>query len=197
MKKDIQKVEQLVDLENVNQLGWLAFLHILAGNLDKANKLIHDSRLQLYTWRMRSEAEMAFVTGSWQEAIGKYDAIIKAFDLWSLDFFQKSWCHYRAAIAFYELGDFDNAILRVKESQGYTEPGGGLLLYLNRGAGHSFAYPLGFFLLGRIFEKRGDKQLAIQNYEKFVDLWKDADKDLPDLIDAKARLVRMKEEISQ
>ena len=36
-------------------------------------------------------------------------------------------------------------------------------------------------------------QLAIENIEKFLDLWKDADKDLPDLIDAKKRLAKLKE----
>jgi len=48
-------------------------------------------------------------------------------------------------------------------------------------------------LLGKIYEKKGDTQLAIQNYEKFLDLWKDADEDLPDLIDAKKRLAKLKE----
>jgi len=50
-----------------------------------------------------------------------------------------------------------------------------------------------FLLLGKAYEKKGDTQLAIQNYEKFLDLWKDADKDLPDLIDAKKRLAKLKE----
>ena len=42
-------------------------------------------------------------------------------------------------------------------------------------------------------KRKGDNQLAIQNTEKFLDLWKDADKDLPDLIDAKKRLAKLKE----
>ena len=39
---------------------------------------------------------------------------------------------------------------------------------------------------------KGDKQKAIENTEKFLELWKDADDDLPDLIDAKERLARLK-----
>ncbi len=57
----------------------------------------------------------------------------------------------------------------------------------------AFFYPRGFYLLGKIYEKKGDQKLAIENYEKFLNLWKDADKDLPDLIDAKARLAKLKE----
>ncbi len=60
------------------------------------------------------------------------------------------------------------------------------------GRHHSFIYPQGFYLLGKIYEKKGDSELAITNYEKFLDLWKDADKDLPDLIDAKERLAKLK-----
>jgi len=40
---------------------------------------------------------------------------------------------------------------------------------------------------------KGDKQKAIENTEKFLELWKEADEDLPDLIDAKERLARLKE----
>ncbi len=54
-------------------------------------------------------------------------------------------------------------------------------------------FPKSFYLLGKIYQKKDDTQLAIQNYEKFLDLWKDADKDLPDLIDAKKRLAKLKE----
>ena len=46
---------------------------------------------------------------------------------------------------------------------------------------------MSFLLLRKIYEKKGDTQLAIENSEKFLDLWKDADEDLPDLIDAKTR----------
>ena len=47
-------------------------------------------------------------------------------------------------------------------------------------------------MLGKILEQKGEKNLAHENYEKFLELWKDADEDLPDLIDAKARLAKLK-----
>ena len=53
-------------------------------------------------------------------------------------------------------------------------------------------YPRSFYLLGQIYEKMGNLKLAIDNYETFLDLWKDADDDLPELIDAKARLAKLK-----
>jgi len=43
-------------------------------------------------------------------------------------------------------------------------------------------------MLGRIFEQKGDAAKARLNYQKFLDLWKDADPDLTEVGDAKARL---------
>ena len=51
--------------------------------------------------------------------------------------------------------------------------------------------------MGKIYEKKGDTNLAIKNYEKFLDLWKDADKDLPDLIDAKTRYAKLTKLVSK
>ena len=54
-------------------------------------------------------------------------------------------------------------------------------------------YPQSFLLIGKAYEEKGAIQQAIENYELLVELWKNADEDLPDLIDAKARLARLKE----
>ena len=49
-------------------------------------------------------------------------------------------------------------------------------------------YPKSFYLLARIYEEKGDLRFSIKNYHRFLDLWKDADQNLPELIDAKNRL---------
>jgi tetratricopeptide (TPR) repeat protein len=48
------------------------------------------------------------------------------------------------------------------------------------------------YLLGKIFEEKGDVEKAIQYFQRFFDIWKDADPDIPILIEAKKRLAKLK-----
>jgi len=45
--------------------------------------------------------------------------------------------------------------------------------------------------LAKLYEEKGWSSKAIEQYERCVDIWKDADEDLPELIDAKKRLVKL------
>jgi len=47
--------------------------------------------------------------------------------------------------------------------------------------------PKSYFILGKIYEQKGERTLALEHYAKFLDMWKNADQDLPELIDAKLR----------
>ncbi|MFC2156256.1 protein kinase [Acidobacteriota bacterium] len=58
------------------------------------------------------------------------------------------------------------------------------------GRGDVFALTL--YKLGTIYEQKGWKGKAIESYEKFLDLWKDADPSFPEVEDARTRLAGLK-----
>ena len=47
-------------------------------------------------------------------------------------------------------------------------------------------------MLGKIYEQKGWKGKAIENYEKFLDLWKDADPGIAEVEDTRKRLIALR-----
>jgi len=47
-------------------------------------------------------------------------------------------------------------------------------------------------MLGKIYEQQGITAKAIEHYEKFLDLWKNADPGIPEVTDAKKQLASLK-----
>jgi hypothetical protein len=54
-------------------------------------------------------------------------------------------------------------------------------------------YAKSFYMRGKIAELQGDKGRAIENYLRFLTLWKSADTDLREVEDARKRLTGLKE----
>lgn len=90
---------------------------------------------------------------------------------------------YPTAECHFDVRQFDRAMVLLSQLQKF---------YSNNAGYRALYYPRSFYLLGKIYEKKGDKKLAVENFEKFLNLWKDADKNLPELIDAKSRLTKLK-----
>ncbi len=53
-------------------------------------------------------------------------------------------------------------------------------------------YAKSFYMLGKIYEKQGNTDKAIENYEKFLELWKNADPGIAEVEDAKKRQESLK-----
>jgi tetratricopeptide (TPR) repeat protein len=49
-----------------------------------------------------------------------------------------------------------------------------------------------YYLLGSAYEKSGWNKRAVEQYEEFLDIWKNADPGIPEVADAKERLQRLK-----
>jgi serine/threonine protein kinase len=55
--------------------------------------------------------------------------------------------------------------------------------------GNALIHVRSYYKLGKILELKGDKTGAVRNYRMFLGLWKDADPGLPEVKDAKERLI--------
>jgi tetratricopeptide (TPR) repeat protein len=85
------------------------------------------------------------------------------------------------ARAYYAAGDLDNAIAEYKR-----------LTTFNPDSKERFLIdPKYHYQLARLYEKKGWGGLAMQEYERFLEIWQDADEDLLELLDAKTRLAEL------
>jgi hypothetical protein len=55
-------------------------------------------------------------------------------------------------------------------------------------------YARSFDMLGKIYEEQGDTAKAIENYEKFLFLWKSADSGISKVEDVRERLLSLKKQ---
>jgi tetratricopeptide (TPR) repeat protein len=52
-------------------------------------------------------------------------------------------------------------------------------------------YVKSYYMIGKIHEQQGNTVKAMESYRKFLELWKDADPDIPEVEDAKLRLIHL------
>ncbi|MGD9346109.1 MAG: protein kinase [Candidatus Aminicenantes bacterium] len=86
------------------------------------------------------------------------------------------------ALAYYRSGEIDKALAEYEKIT--------TLLVGRNWIGDIFAKS--FYNLGKIYEEQGNTAKAIENYEKFLDLWKEADPEIAEVEDAKKRLAAIK-----
>jgi tetratricopeptide (TPR) repeat protein len=49
-------------------------------------------------------------------------------------------------------------------------------------------YARSFYMLGKIYQEKGLEEKAKENYQKFLDIWKNADSEFPELRDARKHM---------
>jgi tetratricopeptide (TPR) repeat protein len=88
------------------------------------------------------------------------------------------------AYAYYKTGELEKA------QEMYEQ-----IISLTVGRLHwGYEFAKSFYILGKIFEQKGWKGKAIEHYEKFLELWKNADSGIVEVEDAKKRLAGLKGE---
>jgi len=135
---------------------------------------IHKKSMRLY-YHLMGQIELE--KGNYSKAI---DLIQQAL---SLTPFQRNELFIESlALAFYRSGD-------VKKAQEQYE---NLIALTPGGLFYGDIYTKSFYMLGKIYEQQGDTSKAIENYERFLDLWKDADPGMGEVEDARKRLTGLR-----
>jgi serine/threonine protein kinase/tetratricopeptide (TPR) repeat protein len=86
------------------------------------------------------------------------------------------------ARAYYRNGELDKAITEYER----------LITFDPKSQDRRLIHPKYYYLLAKLYEDKDWKGKAIEQYEKFLDIWKDADEDLTEPHDARTRLARLK-----
>ncbi|TFH42258.1 MAG: tetratricopeptide repeat protein, partial [ANME-2 cluster archaeon] len=176
-KKDgvLEEVEKTMEVKNPGCFAYnltLALIYIDFKYFDKAYAASEEYVNANYQHSVKAQEH--FNKEEWENAINEFK------NFGNLD--ANPIARYKIAQCYFELGKWQKAIEETKAAQN-----------LYSGFGWWVTYPKTFYLLGKIYEKNGDVNPAIKNYEKFLELWKNADEDLPDLIDGKKRLAKLKD----
>ena len=158
---------------NIFSHWWLLDTYALTGEFESAHKLARE-----HLWG--SQIPIDFLEGMARLRAGDPTGAIPEFEA----VMTRSAVHgnalYFLAQAQLEAGRYDQAIDSVRRVQ---------RLYFPQFS-RQHIYPRTYYLLGKIHERKGDRKAAVENYGKFISLWRNADTDLPELIDAKSRLAQ-------
>jgi serine/threonine protein kinase/Flp pilus assembly protein TadD len=91
--------------------------------------------------------------------------------------------HNALAMTYLKLGEVDNAQEQYEKIVSLT------VGRFKFGA----IYAKSYYMLGKIYEQKGNTAKAKEHYEKFLTLWKDADPGLPEIEDARKRLAGLQQ----
>jgi serine/threonine protein kinase/Flp pilus assembly protein TadD len=94
-------------------------------------------------------------------------------------------CHYELANAYLQVGRLDEAVSEFEKV---------LSRYDNDRAWSANWAVRAYYLLGLAYEKSGWNKRAIEKYEEFLDIWKNADPGIPEMEDAKERVRKLRAE---
>lgn len=156
----------------------LSALYLFKGDYPKVENISERMRGIHAWWPPLMEVLLSSAKDGCLRAESSVNTVLKVIPDWS-----RIWMLYSVAECSFKHEDLEKGEKYLLQAQN---------VYDNQFGWRAVYYPKSLYLLGRIYEKKGDTSLAIDSYEKLLDLWKNADKDLKELIDARSRVSRLK-----
>ena len=139
-------------------------------------------------WRRALQGELALNRGDLERAASAFSAAVPNARIYDpLTIFASTLLNdlptrdglARVAIA---RGDLDDAVARYRALLAYGPQSHWVAPY----------EPLYVFNIARLLEKKGDRIGAVEEYRRFLEFWKNADADLPELAEARLAIARLR-----
>jgi tetratricopeptide (TPR) repeat protein len=186
----------------VNYIGSIQFLvgfDLMEGKFDSAKLKIAESesltvklseenlyKAQIFRTTLKFVyMELLMAEGSFEDAISVGENLDKTlaanFEIEGLVMYNSPFMRDALARAYYLNGELDKAIAEYER----------LITFDPASNNRRLIHPKYHYRLAKLYEEKGLKKKAISEYEKFLKLWTDADKGVPQFIDAKSRLAEL------
>ncbi len=179
---EIRAARELVR-SNPTEPWWLLLLGKICarlGMVQEANGLLKEIAGKMIQGNRADQAAYTILKGEIELSRANYAAAVDLFEL-ACTLRDDGYPLESAAYGYYKKGEWAQAIAKYE-----------LVIEKKDFGWEAQEYWLtAHYMLGRIYEKKGETAKAIQNYQAFITMWKDADSDLIDLLDAKARLAKL------
>jgi tetratricopeptide (TPR) repeat protein len=185
---ELNKVSELLKIEGMEP--WWFFLYgkimIREGKIQNAEKMLNEISGRINEGNKADQSALNTLKGEIELAKGNnaeaLDLIESAVKLRGDGYILESLANY-----YYKTGDLDLAIPRYQE----------IISIKNSLGWEAQEYWIeAHYNLGKIFEEQGNREQAIKYFQDFINIWKDADKDIPSLLDAKSRLTKLQKQES-
>jgi len=181
---------ELEDLWNQRfTLAWKGVAYLEIGSIGEAQRVADELKDLIQKGMNKKEIRYYhFLEGMIELKKENFSRAIESFKkAISLLPYQSEWRDNHAffidalALAYYKSGDLEKA---QAEYERITKLTTGRTAYGD-------IYAKSFYMLGRIYERQGQKGKAIEHYKKFLDLWKEADSGIAEVEDAKKQLAAL------
>ncbi len=183
--EELNKANELLKTEGMEPWWYFLYGKLLVRDekIQKAEKILNEISARINKGNNSDTAAFNILKGEIQLARGNTAEALDPIET-GVKLRRDSYTLESLANYYYKTGDLDMAVSKYKEM---------IDIRSSLGWEAQEYWIKAHYNLGKIYEKKGNYEQAIIYYRDFLNIWKDADNDLPEFIDARSRLIKLQE----